>query len=91
MDLKNNSGAIFKNTRKQEDRHPDYKGQINVNGQLFDIALWVKRPDGKDPYFSASISEPYKKDEPATSEPTDDLPFIITIFLMFGGILQYLF
>ena len=62
-ELKENSVTIFKNEKKSE-THPDYKGQINVNGKLFDIALWVK--DGKKgKFFSGKISEPYKAEPPA--------------------------
>lgn len=70
-----NTGAIFKNDKKA-DNHPDYKGKINVKGEEFDIALWVK--DGKNgKFFSAKISEPYKKDvfSEGLEQPKTDLPF----------------
>lgn len=69
-----NTGAIFKNDKKA-DNHPDYKGKINVKGEEFEIALWVK--DGKNgKFFSAKISEPYKKDVfEGLEQPKTDLPF----------------
>ena len=70
-----NTGAIFKNDKKA-DNHPDYKGKINVKGKDFEIALWVK--DGKNgKFFSAKISEPYKKDvfSEGLEQPKTDLPF----------------
>jgi len=69
-----NTGAIFKNDKKA-DNQPDYKGKINVKGEEFDIALWVK--DGKNgKFFSAKISEPYKKDVfEGLEQPKTDLPF----------------
>lgn len=70
-----NTGAIFKNDKKA-DNHPDYKGKINVKGEDFEIALWVK--DGKSgKFFSAKISEPYKKDvfSEGLEQPKTDLPF----------------
>ena len=77
---KQNTGSIFKNSYKQQDNHPDYKGRMNVDGKLYDIALWVKRPDGKDPFFSMSIQEPYVKPEQQSTESApieekNDLPF----------------
>jgi len=84
MDLKDNAVLIFKNDKKNGETHPDYKGQINVNGQNFDIALWVK--EGKNgKFFSGKISEPYHKAEPPEGnfeappakleDQTSDLPF----------------
>ena len=61
-ELKENALTIFKNEKKSE-THPDWKGQVNVEGKLFDIALWVKEGK-KGKYFSGKISEPYKKAEP---------------------------
>ena len=70
-----NTGAIFKNDKKA-DNHPDYKGKINVKGEDFEIALWVK--DGKNgKFFSAKISEPFKKDvfSEGLEQPKTNLPF----------------
>ena len=77
MTNKENTGAIFKNTYKTEnDKQPDYKGGINVDGKEKDIALWLREKDGKK-YFSVSISEPYKKPETAHDDEAinTDLPF----------------
>lgn len=75
MENKLNTGAIFKNTNKKADNHPDYKGKVNVNGKEMEVALWVKQ--GKNgSFFSASFSEPYVA--PAQNDPVianDDLPF----------------
>ena len=59
MEIKNNSGSIFKNDYKTKDTHPDYKGKMVVDGVNKDIALWFNQPEGKKAYFSASISDPY--------------------------------
>jgi len=83
---KENSGAIFKNDRKEKETHPDYTGIINVAGKDYQISLWIKEGK-KGKFFSASIKEPYVKkqyDEPFTSaakqsktftDTSDDLPF----------------
>jgi len=77
MENKLNTGAIFKNTNKKADNHPDYKGKVNVNGKEMDVALWVKQ--GKNgSFFSASFSEPYVPQEerkPIGDSIDDDLPF----------------
>lgn len=79
METKNNSGAIFKNDKKTTDKHPDYNGTIVVDGVEKKIALWVKESAKGTKYFSAAISEPFKKDEPKVTKMEsiykDDLPF----------------
>ena len=77
MENKINTGAIFKNTNKKADNHPDYKGKVNVNGKEMEVALWVKQGKAGS-FMSASFSEPYVA--PAQSEPiskvdNDDFPF----------------
>ena len=77
MENKNNTGAIFKNTNKKAENHPDYKGKVNVNGKEMEVALWVKQ--GKNgSFFSAAFSEPYVapvSNEPIASNIDNDLPF----------------
>jgi len=72
MEIKLNSGSIFKNDYKKEETHPDYKGKINVDGKVKDIALWLNKPDGGKPYFGVKISEPYVKEGESQE---NDLPF----------------
>lgn len=78
MELKQNTGAIFKNERKQEDKHPEYKGKIDIDGKTYDIALWVKKSKNDKSYFSVKISEPYVGPQYAQTDgpdTNDDLPF----------------
>ena len=81
FELKENKVAIFKNSDKKEDKHPDYKGHLNLKGELIDIALWLSTAKNGTKYFSGLVSEPFKKD--AVKQTTDsekqteqtDLPF----------------
>lgn len=73
FELKNGQGTIFKNQYKESERHPDYKGEFKTpDGQLLEIALWVK--DGrKGKYMSASVQVPKPKDSRRAAEkPIDD-------------------
>jgi len=63
-----NSGSIFPNQKKTSDNQPDFKGQVNVEGKLFDIAIWNK---GK--FQSIKISEPFKKDETKAGAYTEQV------------------
>jgi len=60
MENKTNTGAAFKNDYKKEDKHPDWKGTVNIDGKEKAIALWEREKNGKK-YYSIAFSEPYKK------------------------------
>ena len=79
MENKTNTGAIFKNDKKTNDKQPDYKGKVNVNGKEMEVALWVKQGKAGS-FFSAAFSEPYVAPEkmermPVSDAMDDDLPF----------------
>ena len=77
-----NRGSLFRNNKKEEDRHPDFNGSINVEGTEYWLNAWVKesKKDGTK-FFSLSVKE--KQDSPRqSSAPTrktkmddSDLPF----------------
>jgi hypothetical protein len=49
-----NRGALFKNDRRETDKHPEYSGTINVDGRDYWLSAWVK--DGKKgKFFSLSV------------------------------------
>lgn len=76
MELRENGGLIFRNEKKS-DGSPDYKGEIDVNGTLKEIALWVKEGKEGKKFFAVKISDPYNKESKPVEEPEDesDLPF----------------
>ena len=76
METKQNTGAIFRNDKKTNEKQPDYKGKVNVNGKEMEIALWLKESSKGIKYFSCSFSEPYLNESPKYVQPKDDsLPF----------------
>lgn len=56
MDIKENTGVLFKTDRKSE-KHPAYKGEINVEGKHYSIALWDRQSSKGTTYLSVAIQE----------------------------------
>lgn len=84
MDIKENTGVLFKNDRKSE-KHPAYKGEINVEGKHYSIALWDRQSSKGTTYLSVAIQEfrdvknepKEEKEEPKNSYDNldDEIPF----------------
>lgn len=78
-----NSGILSRNDRKEQPNHPDFKGQVNVEGVDYWLSAWVKeRKDGSGKFFSLSVKrkEEAKKPEPQRAAARDafddtDIPF----------------
>lgn len=87
-ELKENNGSLFKNTNKTQEKHPSYKGKINVAGKVYDIALWQRQTSKGDTYLSVMVNEPMTRNEqiiansaggakpqPQSAPLDDDIPF----------------
>ena len=76
-EMKDNSGSIFKNDKKENEIHPDYRGKMMVDGKEKSVSLWVRESKSGVKYFSMSIQEPYKKggQQASTTSEGDGLPF----------------
>lgn len=71
-----NTGALFKNDNKQTDKHPDYNGSINVNGEEFWLSAWLKTSKAGKKFMSLSVSAKNgQKPAKAAQDDSDDVPF----------------
>jgi len=77
-----NRGAIWGNKKKTTENHPDFTGDINVEGKEYWVSGW-KRKEGASPSspamsFSIRIKEDQQIQQPvavATEVDEDDVPF----------------
>lgn len=72
---KDNTGSLFKNERKQTEKHPDYTGTGNFGGYDFQISAWLKKDKKDRTYMSIKFSEPYVKGNQSSSKKNDDIPW----------------
>jgi len=62
-------GVLFRNDKKQSDKHPDYKGNVQVAGVEYWLSAWVnERKDGKGKYMSLSLQPKEEHCAPASKE-----------------------
>jgi hypothetical protein len=80
MEKKDNSGVLFKSDKIENERSPQYKGNITVEGKDYWISAWVK--EGKSGKFMGLAVSPKEEYKPKTSERSkttnfddSDLPF----------------
>jgi len=76
--------AIFKNDKKGNDRAPEYKGSITINGQKYWMSAWLKESKSGMKFMSGAVQlaeappQPAPKEKPAAKSMSDiesDIPF----------------
>lgn len=78
FEQKDGSGALFKNDKKEPgSKQPDYRGDANINGQIMEIAAWIKQSSSGKNFMSLSFKpkEDYKPKADKQDEFDDDLSF----------------
>ena len=77
-EMKDGSFSLFKNDKKLTEKHPDYKGNIMVDGNEYWLSAWIK--EGKTGKFMGLAVSP-RDAQPPASKPMpknlddSDIPF----------------
>lgn len=86
--LRDGQGSLFKNENKTSDNHPNARGELMIDGVLYEIAAWTKQ-GSKGPFQSLSAKRKEARNAPQRQqqhesnsygnsfkeELDDDLPF----------------
>jgi uncharacterized protein (DUF736 family) len=76
---RDNTGSLFRNDRKNNEKSPDYNGSCLIGGREYWINGWVKESKSGKKFFSFAFKEKEeRKVDPAPSKTTDlddDVPF----------------
>lgn len=77
---KDNSGSLFKNDRMTNEKSPEYKGTVLINGVEYWQSAWVKTTKDGKKFFSQSFTakEAVSNPAPRAAEPMsidDEVPF----------------
>lgn len=82
-----NKGSIWKNDKKESEKHPDFTGSLNVEGVEYWVSAWKRKPDASEKAPALSFAVKVKEDKPKQqakpqavirgdiNDFPDDLPF----------------
>ena len=78
--MKDNSGSIKRNARKEKDAQPDYNGSAMIAGVEYWLAGWIKTgDDGRWLSLAFSVKEDRPKETKVDSgkriDPDNEVPF----------------
>lgn len=64
-----NRGVLFKNEKKESDRHADYRGNINIDGKEFWLDAWIKKSKAGKNFMSLSVKPKLAREQGASDNP----------------------
>lgn len=78
-----NRGSVWKNDKRETDKHPHYTGTLNVDGAEYWVSAWAKdkdsNPKAPNLTFSIKLKDNQQVVTPSQSavvdDEEDDLPF----------------
>ena len=76
--MKENSGSMFVNTKKEKETHPDRNGTALVGGVEYYVSGWIKETKSGDKWLSLAFKpkeEAPRKSESFGKDKDDQIPF----------------
>ena len=85
MSENKNSGALFRNDKRETEKHPEYTGKITIEGVEYYLSAWVNEMRNGQKYFAIkatpktattpTTTAPAQPQTSTIADPVDDLPF----------------
>ena len=70
-----NSGALFRNDKKETDKHPDYRGTINVDGVEYWLSAWLNTSGSGVKYMKLAVKRKDEQQGGGGQPGGDGIPF----------------
>jgi len=79
-EIRDNSGSLFKNDKREADNHPNARGKAMIDGTMYYVDAWTKKDKNGNPWQSLSFKriqgEPAPKSHSTERVIEDDsIPF----------------
>lgn len=74
----NMSGVLFKNDKRQTDKHPNYRGSCEINNEQYWMSAWLKKDKNGNTFMSLSFQSkepPQNISNAPAEEDFEDIPF----------------
>lgn len=62
-ETKDNTGSLFRNNKRESDKHPEFNGSVRIDGHDMWVSAWVRETKTGQKYFSLAFK---RKDGTAT-------------------------
>ena len=72
MDKPDNSGALFRNDRKEKETQPDYTGEAKIEGVEYRLSAWLNESKNGKKYMGLKLTA--KDDMPGQQAPAAEPP-----------------
>jgi uncharacterized protein (DUF736 family) len=76
---RDNSGSLFRNDKKETDKHPDYTGSAMIGGTEYWISAWLKESAAGKKFFSFAFKPKDAERVPGKAatriDLNDEIPF----------------
>jgi hypothetical protein len=69
FEQKDNSGALFRNDKKEKPSQPDHTGTAKIGGKEYRISAWVKEGKSGKKFFSLAFNEQDERRHESSEAP----------------------